>query len=168
MDDNKNLTPNTTAVVAPSYSLTRAKSFKVTSPSQNYAQYIKTVKAYALAGMPFEHIANAGDSLGDQVERGELDAPLEKTLQGKAGEIAEDESQLLAWQNRGETISLAHQLPSSTPVTGTEVIPTSEQLTTTPTSSDQTLDVIEGIGVFNQTPQLENNPYLLAPADIKK
>lgn len=161
------------------HSITRAKSFKVTSQTQNYAQYVRTVKAYALASLPFEHIANAGDFLGDIVERGEIDAPISE-LQEKMGEVVEDESKLLAWQNRGETISLTHQLSSPTPTTGKEVV-TISQAVTTQTQTEKTINVIEGIGVFNQqTPQiqnptpstssspLENNPYLQAPADIKK
>lgn len=60
------------------YSPTRAKSFKVKTTGRDYAQYANTIKAYALAGMPFEHIANAGDHLGDLVERLELDAPIQE------------------------------------------------------------------------------------------
>lgn len=174
MNDDKNVTVAPTASITTSandYSLTRAKSFKVTTPIQNYAQYIRTVKAYALAGMPFEHIANAGDLLEDQVERGEIDASLIEGLQGKAGEIAEDESKLLAWQNRGERISISHQLPTPTATTDQELVPISQELTTVEPSSEKTLDVIEGIGVFNQNPagQLDNNPYLKPiPPEIKK
>lgn len=160
-------------------SLTRAKSFKVTSQTPNYAQYVRTVKAYALAGLPFEHIANAGDTLGDLVERGEINAPISE-MEEKMGEVVEDESKLLAWQNRGETISLTQQLPSAVSITGKEVVTISQSITTNH-QGEQTINVIEGIGVFNQqTPQiqnttpsttsshLENNPYLRAPADLKK
>lgn len=147
----------------------RAKSFKVTSGNQNYSQYVNAIKAYALAGMPFEHIANAGETLGDMVERGELDSSLIEGWQEKAGEIAEEESKVLAWQNRGEVISLTHQITSPNPITGQEVVQTSQNLTTGQNPS-QNLNVLEGIAVFNQnkSEQLENNPYLIAPADIKK
>lgn len=146
----------------------RAKSFKVTSHTQNFAQYVATVKAYALAGMPFEHIANAGDFLGDQVERGEIDAPILEGWQEKAGEVAEDKSKILSWQNRGEIISIMPQI-SSASITNQELIPISQQLSTTQ-NPDQTINVVEGIAVFNQktSGQLENNPYLSAPADLKK
>ncbi len=139
---------------------TRAKSFKVNSTSQNYAQYVSTVKAYALAGMPFEHIANAGDFLGDQVERGEIDAPLLEGWQEKAGEVAEDASKILSWQNRGEVISIIPQL-SSPSITGQEIVNI---------SPDQTINVVEGIAVFNKEGnfELENNPYLKALPDLKK
>ncbi len=159
-----------------SHPLTRAKSFKITSQQQNYTQYVNTIKAYALAGLPFEHIANAGDILGDIVERGEIDVPL-TNLEEKMGEVAEDESKLLAWQNREETISLIKQLPSVSS-TNKEVATISQDLTTQP-GNQQTLGVIEGIGVFKENPpqvqnsannssHLENNPYLRAPADLKR
>lgn len=147
----------------------RAKSFKVTTGSGNYSQYVATVKAYAQAGMSFEHIANAGETLGDMVERGELDSSLIEGRQEKAGEIAEEESKVLAWQNRGEVISVTHQIASPTPVTGQEVVQTTQSLTQEQTPP-QNLNVLEGIAVFNQkvSEQLENNPYLRAPADLKK
>lgn len=182
MNNDKNIltkSHNTLITSQSGQPITRAKSFKVTSQTPNYAQYVRTVKAYALAGLPFEHIANAGDTLGDFVERGEIDAPISE-LQEKMGEIVEDESKMLAWQNRGETISLTQQLPSGVSVTGKEVVTISQSVTTTP-QGEQTINVIEGIGVFNQqapqiqntTPStspshLENNPYLRAPADLKK
>lgn len=121
------------------YQPMRAKSFKISSVMQNFAQYVRTVKAYALAGMPLEHIANAGDHLGDLVERGEIDASLLQTSQSKAGEIAEDENQIMAWQNRGERISIVNQLPSVQPKKETEIVV-----------------------------PVENNPYLIAPAQLKK
>lgn len=149
-------------------SVVRAKSFRITSGMGNFAQYVKTVKAYALAGMPLEHIANAGDHLGDLVERGEIDASLLQTSQSKAGEIAEDENRIMAWQNRGEIISITPQLSSPTS-TGAELVTTSQQLSADQ-ESDQTRNVLEGIAVFNQADdsQLEGNPYLKAPADLKK
>ncbi len=146
----------------------RAKSFKVSSGQQNYYQYVATVKAYALAGMPFEHIANAGEALGDQVERGEIDAPILEGWQERAGEVAEDESKILSWQNRGEIISITPQL--SSPInTGESLVTTSQQLSTDQ-NPEQTRNVVEGIAVFNQADnsQLEDNPYLKAPADLKK
>lgn len=178
MADNNSLinSKNTLVGSQPGYSVTRAKSFKIASQQQNYSQYVNTIKAYALAGLPFEHIANAGDLLGDLVERGEIDVPL-TALEEKMGEVAEDESKLLAWQNRGETISLIRQLPSANP-TNKEVVTISQDLTTQP-QNQQTLGIVEGIGVFKGNPspiqspannsfQLESNPYLRAPADLKK
>lgn len=146
-------------IVSLSSSKIRAKSFRISSGQQNYTQYAATVKAYALAGMPFEHIANAGDFLGDPVERGEIDAPILTGWQELAGEVTEDKSKILSWQNRGEIISITPQL-SSLSVTGQETV----------TNPDQTRDVVEGIGVFNQTDnsQLMTNPYLKAPAGLKK
>lgn len=148
------------------YQPMRAKSFKISSVMQNFAQYVRTVKAYALAGMPLEHIANAGDHLGDLVERGEIDASLLQTSQSKAGEIAEDENQIMAWQNRGEIISITPQLSSPTN-TGQELVKTSQHLSADQ-KPDQTRNVLEGIAVFNNQPPIQNNPYLIAPAQLKK
>lgn len=160
------------------YQPMRAKSFKISSVMQNFAQYVRTVKAYALAGMPLEHIANAGDHLGDLVERGEIDASLLQTSQSKAGEIAEDENQIMAWQNRGEQISIVNQLPSAQPLKETEIVPVSNNLAVSNPNQEQTVNVLEGIAVFNNQPQqlpssqdnsqLEANPYLIAPAQLKK
>ncbi len=150
-------------------SVIRAKSFKVTAANQNYSQYINTIKAYALAGMPFEHIANAGEYIGDIVEKGEVDASLIEGWQGKLGEVAENESKLLAWQSRGETISITHQLSPPNPVTGVEIIPASQDLTTPTSNTEQTLNVVEGISVLREdTASLSNNPFLKAIPDLKK
>lgn len=148
----------------------RAKSFKISSGVQNFAQYARTVKAYALAGLPLKHIANAGDFLGDPVERKEVDASLLKASQTKAGEIAEDENKIMAWQSRGEQISIVNQLQATQPLKETEIVPVTNNLTTANASGPQTLNVLEGIAVFNNRPQplpgnqtnfrLENNPYL--------
>jgi len=77
---------NNQIIAAQNYSPIRAKSFKVKTKSPDYAQYAATIRAYALAGMPFEHIANAGDHLGDIVERLELDAPIQKSWKQKVKE----------------------------------------------------------------------------------
>lgn len=150
-------TPQTSSVI-------RAKSFKVNSPNHNFAQYINTIKAYALAGLPFEHIANAGEYLGDPVERGELDAPLQDGWEQKVGETIEDESKILSWQNRGEIISVVPQLTSPNPVTGQEMVNTTQQITNNPPQEEQR-NILEGIAVYNQ---LENNPFLkVLPQDIQ-
>lgn len=157
-------------------SVVRAKSFKVNSPTHNFAQYINAIKAYALAGMPFEHIANAGEYLGDPVERGELDAPLQEGWAEKIGETVEDESKILSWQNRGEIISITPLLDAPTPITGAEIVTTSQQITQNPPQEEKR-NVLEGIAVYNQTPQpisavsdnqLENNPFLKAPPQTNK
>jgi len=154
----------------PGISPIRAKSFKINSCMQNFAQYARTVKAYALAWLPLEHIANAGDFLGDPVERKELDASLLADQQTKAGEIAEDENKIMAWQNRGEQISIVNQLRAAQPLKEMEIVPVTDNLTTANASAPQTLNVLEGIAVFNNQPQqlstdqtnsqLDNNPYL--------
>ena len=165
------------AIINTTVSPIRAKSFKINSASHNFAQYARTVKAYALAGLPLEHIANAGDYLGDPVERQEVDAGLLKASQTKAGEIAEDENKIMAWQNRGEQISIVNQLQAAQPLKETEIVPVTNNLTTANPNQSQTLNVLEGVAVFNNQPQqlpegqsssqLENNPYLRAPANLK-
>lgn len=131
------------------YQATRAKSFKVIAPTQNYSQYIRTVKAYALAGLPFEHIANAGNLLGDKTEKGEIDASIEANWQDKAGEVAEDDSKILAWQNRGERILITRQL--------------SQPISTIYNQQPQSLQ-----NASNSNAQLENNPYLKTPPNLNK
>lgn len=177
--NTKDLTnPQNTGILNPANqsSLNRARSFKVKTTIKDYSQYVNTIKAYALAGMPFEHIANAGEALGDEVEKGELDATLQESWKGKVGEIAENEGKILAWQSRGEKESISFELPQSTSAVGVELVTVTQELTTT--TSEKTIDVIEGIAVLNQEPQqviknqqnsqLENNPYLQGPIDLKK
>lgn len=153
-------------------SATRAKSFKVRTSVRDYNQYVNTIKAYAQAGLPFEHIANAGEQIGDGVEKGELDAAVAQGWQGKAGEIAEDQGKIMAWQSRGERVPLNNQL-SSASSGGSELITISNEISTVEPKSEKTIEVVEGINVVNQQPQsqvsqpntdyqLENNPYLTA------
>lgn len=137
----------------------RAKSFKVSTTSLNFEQYARTIRAYSLAGMTFTDIANAGDFLGDLVERQEIDSPLQEGWQERMGEIVEDESKILAWQSRGEKVSLTPQLSAGT-AGGNELVIVSRQLTNTQTQST-TIDVLEGIKVIREDNEaLENNPYL--------
>ena len=167
--------PNKTSVTnsAQSVAPTRAKSFKVRASLRDYGQYVNTIKAYAQAGMPFEYIANAGEFLGDIVEKEEVDASIQQGWQSKAGEIVEDENKILAWQSRGEKVPFSHQLTQG-PTTGRELITISTEVTTEP-KAEKTIEVIEGIGVTNQQPKveqtpidyLENNPYLQPIPDKK-
>lgn len=180
MNDNKPIVftkKDLTNNPAQDVSTTRAKSFKIKTSIRDYAQYANTIKAYAQAGMPFEHIANAGEQLGDIVEKGELDASLALGWQGKAGEIAEDEGRIIAWQSRGEKVPLNNQL-SSAPTGSSELITISNTLTTVGLKSEKTIEVVEGINVTNQQSaalvsapssdsQLENNPYLKNIPDLK-
>lgn len=121
------------------YSVTRAKSFQVKTSPHDFVQYVKTVKAYALAGMSFADIANAGDFLGDIVERKEIDAPLHKSQENRIGEVAEDENTILAWQSRGERVLITHQLSSASSRTGKEVVVISQDLITAESVQEQTI-----------------------------
>lgn len=154
----------------------RAKAFKVVSSPSNFSQYQRTVRAYMEAGLPFEHIANAGDSLNDSVERIDLDASFLNELQNKAGEIAADSNRILAWQSRGEKITIMRELPSANE-SGNKIIPISGAVTQT--NQPQSVDVLEGIAVVKEQPiqikssnadysELTNSPFLKAAADFKK
>ncbi len=157
---------NTIQVInSQNYSPTRARSFKIKTTSRDYSQYVNTIKAYTLAGLPFDHIANAGDYLGDEVEKLELDAPVKQNWKEKIGEIAEDEGKIMAWQSRGETTSLSFQLPQAATVIELEVAAISREVTVS--NQDQKIDVVEGIAVVRQdSSRLENNIFLKAPAKL--
>lgn len=161
--------------------LSRAKFFKIKASTGNYGQYATTIKAYASAGMPFEHIANAGEQLGDPVERGEIDGPIpvQDGFQQKVGEVAEDESKILAWQNRGDKISVIPQLVSPSTLNGSGLVTTTQNPATNLSSEGkQTLDVVEGINVIKQPQalstassknfELENSPFLKPLPDLRK
>lgn len=165
--------PNSAVVAASKgLSLKRANSFMVKAKVYDFEQYARVVRAYSVAGMSFEDIANAGDSLGDEVERLEVNAAFQDSLQNKVGEVAEagDGSQILAWQTRGERISVTHQLAS--PVTsGDEVVIASQGLAVTGNAQAETVEVLEGIKVSRVEPaeELENNRFLrFQPQEIKR
>lgn len=154
----------------------RARAYLVKTGPDNYNQYRNTVKAYTLARMPFKHIANAADSLGDKVEENEIDAPVVDGWQNKVGEIAEDRDKILAWQTR-EKVDVAHQLPTASPVTGQEMVTISKAPAIEPVQGK--IDVVEGIKVVetintslsssSSGDSPENNIYLKTyPEDLKK
>jgi hypothetical protein len=147
--------------------LTRAKFFKINSPDNNYTQYVATIRAYALAGMPFAHIANAGDSIGDIIERGEMDAPVIEGWQEKIGEVAEGQSKVLAWQNRHEVISINYRIPGQPQsITNQEAIIKKEEIVQTLPDINQDINVLEGISVFKNS--ATNNPYLTSASGVQK
>lgn len=155
----------------------RAKSYRITADPRNYNQIIETIKAYKRAGMPFEHVANAGEEIGEIVERAEIDAPVNQISEASEGII--DRSQALFWQNRGEVITITPQISAPNNLSGNELTQTTSNLVQDAQSAELKLNVVEGIGVFNQEAQglqnassnntsLENNPFLTAPANLKK
>lgn len=171
--------PQGTLQTANKPSLTRAKSFEIKAKPHNILQFVRTVKAYAAAGMTFEHIANAGNDLGETVERAEIDAPLQDGWQNKIGEVVESNGQILAWQARGEKISVTPQLSSPSSVIENKIIPISKYITASETVQEKTIDVLEGIKVIQkEDPQhlptstdnrdLTNSPYLQPIVDYKK
>lgn len=177
MDKKNVINFSNTSVQKPSqgFTQTRAKSYKIKASPHNFAQYIQTIKAYAIAALPFNHIANAGEFLGDEVERLEIDAAIQDNWHNKVGEIVEDENQILAWQGRGEMVSVTNQLSSPATTKGQEIVISSTDLTTGKRVQEKTLEVVEGINVqrqevpslpsstSNSGQALEDNPYLKAP-----
>lgn len=143
---------------------TRAISFKIRSKPENITAFRSTVKAYIVAGMPIEQIANAGDFLGEEVERLETDAPIKDGWGNKRSEVIEDGNQIFAWQSRGETVTLDHQITSANPITGNEMVIITRELATAP-ASQSTIDVVEGISVVKTEQEaiddeLVNSPFL--------
>lgn len=124
---------------------TRVNYYKIISPPQDFGQYNRTLKAYLKAGMPLEHIANAGEQIGDPVEKGQVDAPILPSQ--KAAEIREGTGQVMAWQNRGEVVTLRPQLGTSEGLTGTELIITTQELASNQVGQNQSIEVIEGIAI---------------------
>lgn len=140
----------------------RFKFSKISTPLYDIAQYGRTTRALMDAGMTLDILADAGEERGDKVERMVHDAPSTHNLQGKVGEIIEGKDQIQAWHQMGEVL-VTRQLPN--PTTESGVIPFVK-------TDPQKIGVVEGVGVFsNQPTQIQNlseNPYLKAPADIKK
>lgn len=156
--------------------ISRARSFKIRASKPNFEQVVNTIKALAVAGMPFVYAANGSEAIGELVERRETDAPIKDGWQTKAGEIAEKEGEILAWQNREESITLVPQIGS--PIGSSEIIPFTPNAMTN-SNTPQTINVIEGISASQQQPSLvdaipsnitdiSQNRYLNAPAILKK
>lgn len=169
------------ATTQPNSALARAKSYDIglNPNSPNYQQYVTTVNAYVKAEMPFVHIANAGDELGDKVIRGEVDAPIKLGLENKVSEVVENEGRTIAWQNRGEVLSLTPQIATTSSFGGTEIVQTTQNLVQNQSTGTHSINVIEGISVSqaqqpslteattNNITDISQNPYLKAPAIIK-
>lgn len=137
----------TTTLAAP----LRARYYKVGSDQVDFDQFNRTIQAYIDAGLPFEHIANAGEHLGYPVQKGDIDAPFKPDWKQKVSDIKTGENQILAWQNRGEIADFNHQL--SQPVTGKELISTAGNLIPNPNNpAVARIQVIEGINVSKTDP----------------
>lgn len=143
-------------------SVARFKFSKITTNPEDLPQWGRTTRAVMEAGISLDVLNEAGDERGDKVERMVLDAPSTHNLQGKVGEIIEGKDHIQAWQEMGEVL-VTKQLPNPNSEAGVVTFENTEQ---------QTIGVVEGMGVFsNQPTQIQNlseNPYLKAPADIKK
>lgn len=161
----------------------RARSFNIKTSSKNLEQYKRTIIAYMQAGLTFEDIAWAGDFIGDEVVKEEIDAMIAEGWQEKTNEIAEDDSKMLAWQSRGETVSVANILPSVSTINGTEIINISKSPAVLEESTQDSYEVVEGIAVAktelpelsevsNNTspnPTIQDSPFLQkVVGEIKK
>lgn len=155
--------------------ISRAKSFKISASQPNFNQVVNAIKAYAVAGMPFVHVANGSEEIGELVERRETDAPIKDGWQTKAGEIAEKEGEILAWQNREESITLVPQIADASGSGKIIPFPSNAMVNS---NNPQTINVIEGISAIQQQApladtkpnnviDLSSNPYLSAPAILK-
>ena len=155
MSENRDLIPSAGPTVI------RVKHLKVISPEYDMDQFGRTIKVFADASMPFEMIANTGQSLGYQVQRGEIDILLKEPDIKKIGEVMEYQGKIVAWQNRGEMVSTTPRLVGVAGATGKEVVLT--QNVTVKESAQAVIEVIEGIEVEEKKQdKLENNPYLKA------
>lgn len=130
----------------PQTSETRARAFKITAPVHNFLQYVRAVKTHISARMTLQNIVNAAILLNDPVEIVEIDALLQESWQKKQSEVAEDPNKILAWQNRGEMVSVK-KLPF--PTSDGEMVLVSKELEI-PTFSGE-IPVIEGIAVFRDS-----------------
>lgn len=163
------------------FATVRAKSYKVCSPPDNMNQFGRAISACIAAGMSLNEVAKAGEFLGYNVNRQELDALIAQSFQPaqKIGEVVESEGKIIAWQNRGEVIS-ANRLTGPSSLTGREIVVTSQDVIT-PAADQEVIEVLEGIAVFqreepilpepthSQDFELKDNPYLKAvPLEIKK
>ena len=94
-----------------------------------------------------------------------MDAPIQEGWKQTVGEVTESQGKIMAWQTRGEIVSVSHQLSSGSSMTGMEVVEISKEvIIQTP---EQKLDVVEGIAVVTKdADKIENNIYLKAPTSI--
>lgn len=136
----------------------KARSYKICASPHDLAQYARTTKACLSARLSFSLIAGAADSLGDRVERQEVDVPIQNDWQNQDGEVVETEdgNKILGWQARGEKALTLPQLSSSVPtpaeITGREIISISQLTNPSSTQQQTEVDVLEGISVEPKTP----------------
>lgn len=159
----------------------RGRAFKIHASHQNADVFEAAIDYYRAAKMPLEHIANAGDFLGEEVLRFEKDAPLQDGWQGGSGKRV-DGNVITVWQSRGEIIPTDHQIEGPATITGNEVIILRKEVASPTTPQENTIEVVEAVKLVKETqaaleaPQtpdhdseLLNSPFLRpVPADLKK
>lgn len=152
-------------------SLANFRMSKILTNPEDIIQWGITTKAVMAAGISLTVLEKAGIERGDQVDSVELSTLSSHNLHGKIGEVIEGPNHIQAWQERGEVL-ITNQLESP------EVNDTNNNIIPFPNMKPQTIKVIEEVGVFTDIPtqisqpannlDLTNNPYLLAPAELKK
>jgi hypothetical protein len=141
----------------------RAKYFSVVSPEEDRYQFEKAVEAFRQAGMPFSIIANVGEELGYQVERGEVEAALLENAQIISAQSGAEkkEDMMLAFQKRGEVVDEDRLLASAE--SSQALVPVSQALMAPQNS--KVIEVIEGIAIYKEqldelNPQNNSNKQL--------
>lgn len=132
-------------------SLAKFRMSKILTKPEDITQWGITTKAVIAAGISLTVLAEAGMERGDLVESVELNAPSSHDLRGKTGEVIEGPKYIQAWQQYEEVL-VTYQLQSPSG-----------------SGKPEEIKVVEEVGIFSNEPQqINNNPYLMAPAKFEK
>src|SRR3989344_505680 len=171
--------PQPTATIQNDINKARGRAFEVHASHQNADVFEAVIDFYRAAKMPMEHVANAGDFLGEEVLRFDQDAPLQDGWQGGSGKKVEG-NVITVWQSRGEIITTDHQIEGPASITGSEVIILRKEMASPTIPQNNTIEAVEAIKLVKETqkaieaPQshndeLVNSPFLRTlPDDLKK
>lgn len=99
-----------------------AKSASISSPPEDYPQFVNTVKSFTVANMPFEPIINVAHSKGYPVEVTWTDSSVKTNMPANTGQVIEEENRILAIQNRGESITVSLRVTAPASATTSELI----------------------------------------------
>ncbi len=89
-----------------------AKSFSISSSSEDFSQYGNTIKSFTTAGLSYQPIVNVAHAKGHPVNETLTEASLQTEMPINTGQVIEDESRIRAFQNRGEFITVTQRLSS--------------------------------------------------------
>lgn len=168
VDGNKPTQSNSTALVG-------ANGSTIFTLMQDVPQYGRVAESLDKAGLPQEILINTANERGDRVVLTSVLLPVGQSFRIKTGvEIGPD---YVISVRKSDRVLITSQLPNSQHEQS--IIPTN-QITENQTA--QEVKVLEGVGIFpeqptklaqtaptqNQNPNLINNPFLNAPAILKK